>query len=363
MFQRRSGREKTGTGRGSGDGDGDGGTKGEYHSKKKPVSPSLPSFILRTMNKHSNFIAIVVVLVVLVIFAISEIHFTSSDPTASIPHSDIVPVFYNVYAKADRISPTTSIIKEQMAQLRPEHKVFVRSIGVPVEIENTTTIRFDEEGDEVETLGLLWQHCRDHTSDKVVYIHSKGSFHPSSANDRLRRFLTRGALSEECLNLPSSCNTCSSRMSPLPHPHTAGNMWLARCEYVQKLINPLEFDLRMARTAHAEKYVSVPWCVGLGRFAAEHWIHSHPSNMPCDLSPDDYIWGYSRVPRGNFEMKLEPAPRFEINKYVKKRHSCFFQETKLIGPRLKEYKSLYPNETVPEAWWGWKFYDNETTKE
>ena len=46
-------------------------------------------------------------------------------PTASIPHSDIVPVFYNVYAKADRISPTTSIIKEQMAQLRPEHKVFV----------------------------------------------------------------------------------------------------------------------------------------------------------------------------------------------------------------------------------------------
>ena len=115
----------------------------------------------------------------------------------------------------------------------------------------------------------------------------------------------------------------------------------------------------MART---EKIVNVPpWCVGLGRFAAEHWIHSHPSNMPCDLSSDDYTWDYAGVPIGNFEMKLEPAPRFEINKYFKP--SCSFEETKLIGTRLKEYESLYPNETVPESWWGWKFYDNETTEE
>ena len=296
-------------------------------------------------------------------------HNLTTSPTADLhpnetsPDSDIVPVFYNVYAKADRISPAVSIIKEQMAQVRPEHKVFVRSIGAPVKVENTTTIRYDEEGDEIETLGLLWQHCRNHTNDKVVYIHNKGSLHPSPANDRLRRFLTRGALSKECLNLPSSCNICSSCMSPLPHVHTSGNMWLARCEYVQKLVNPLEFDLRMARTADAEKYVSEPWCVGLGRFAAEHWIHSHPSNMPCDLSSDDYTWDYAGIPKADFEMKLESAPRFEINKYFKPRHSCCIEAIKLVGPRLKEYESLYPNETVPESWWGWKFYNNETMKE
>lgn len=281
---------------------------------------------------------------------------TSSD-------SDIVPVFYNVYAKADRISLTVSIIKEQMFQVRPEHKVFVRSIGAPVKIENTTIIRYDEEGNEIETLGLLWQHCRNHTNDKVVYIHNKGSSNSSPANDRLRQFLTRGALSKECLNLPSSCNICSSRSSPFPHPHTPGNMWLARCEYVQKLINPLEFSLRMARTRDAEKYASKPYCVGLDRYAAEHWIQSHPSNMPCDLSPDDYYWDYAHVPKADFEIKLESAPRFEMNKYFILGHVCCIEAIKLVKPRLKEYENLYPNETVPQSWWGWKFYKNETTKE
>lgn len=31
---------------------------------------------------------------------------------------------------------------------------------------------------------------------------------------------------------------CSSRMSPLPHPHTSGNMWLAKCDYISQLIDP-----------------------------------------------------------------------------------------------------------------------------
>ena len=103
--------------------------------------------------------------------------------------------------------------------------------------------------------------------------------------------------------------------------------------------------------------------MGLGRFAAEHWIHSHPSNMPCDLSSDDYTWYYAGIPKADFEMKLESAPWFEINKHSKPRHSCCIEAIKLVGPRLKEYESLYPNETVPGSWWGWKFYNNETMKE
>uniref|UniRef100_A0A7S2A067 Uncharacterized protein n=1 Tax=Ditylum brightwellii TaxID=49249 RepID=A0A7S2A067_9STRA len=287
------------------------------------------------------------------------------DPGDPEPKPVRVPVFYNVYADVARISLATSIIKEQITQLRPEHEVFIRSIGAAVKVENATLIRHDEEGDETGTLGLLWQHCRNHTTDKVVYIHNKGSFHPSAANDKLRRFLTRGALSEECLSMPPSCNICSSRMSPIPHPHTPGNMWLARCEYIKKLINPLEFNLRMVQVYNPKRKDNS--CVGTGRYAAEHWIHSHPSNMPCDLSSDDYTWNYDGVPTSDFEMKLEPAPQFEMKKYEKPTNGCGPIQGTMIKPRLKEYESLYPNETVPESWWGWKFfnvlYNNKTMKE
>ena len=55
-----------------------------------------------------------------------------------------------------------------------------------------------------------------------------------------------GALSKECAMMPEdTCNVCSSRFSPVPHPHTSGNMWLARCDYIKKLIDPLIFEAAM----------------------------------------------------------------------------------------------------------------------
>ena len=137
-----------------------------------------------------------------------------------------------MFTKSEEDIPfVKSIINEQFSQLRPEHQVFVRSIGTPIAFANSTaTVKFLQhgaEGSEFETLWYLWRHCQDHPTDKVVYLHSKGSFHPSETNNKLRRFLTRGALSQECANAPSSCNVCSSRISPIPHPHMSGNMWLA----------------------------------------------------------------------------------------------------------------------------------------
>ena len=154
----------------------------------------------------------------------------SASPERRAAEDPVTPVFYNLYtAKKEDVPRVTSIAEEQFALLRPGHKVFVRSIGVPVYLGNVTTVRHDAEGSEMETLGLLWRHCRSHADDKVVYIHSKGSFHDRRGlNGKLRRFLTRGALSKECLELPATCNVCSSRLSPVPHPRAPGNMWLAR---------------------------------------------------------------------------------------------------------------------------------------
>lgn len=276
----------------------------------------------------------------------------------------IIPVFYNVYVPPENRTLATDIIQEQMNQIRPErHEVLVRSVGdTPVSIPNATILQHEEIGDEKGTLELLWQHCWNHTDDVVVYIHNKGSFHPSSKNDAMRRFQTRGALSEECANKlllsessfsssSSSCNVCSSRMSPLPHAHTSGNMWVAQCQYIQQLINPVEFEDAMidyTKRRHSG-------CWGSGRFAAEHWVHSHPSVKPCDLyTRDDYTWDYEDIPTVSeleTNMELAPAPRFPLEIYEHK--VCV---TMTLRYRLREYKALY-NATPGTSWWGWKLYN------
>ena len=114
-----------------------------------------------------------------------------------------------------------------MALARHISEVFVHSIGTPMPIPNTTLIAHHEIASEEVTLHSLWEHCRENRTEKVIYLHSKGSFHGHRANDLLRMFVTRGALSKECTNLPLTCNFCSSRMSPIPHPIPPGNMWLA----------------------------------------------------------------------------------------------------------------------------------------
>ena len=106
-----------------------------------------------------------------------------NDNDNDFPNADAatrIPVFYNVFTGSEESIPRVkNIVKEQFSQLRPEqHEVFVRSIGVPFEIENATLVRHDEDGDEAQTLALLWQYCKDHPnpadeSAKVVYLHSQ----------------------------------------------------------------------------------------------------------------------------------------------------------------------------------------------
>lgn len=276
---------------------------------------------------------------------------------ASDAYSDHIKVFYNVYAKPGDNSSLLRAMdyaKEQMSLLLPDHHVFVRSIGTQFYIQTATRLQHDEEGNEVGTLKLLWDHCQnsDTTNQTVVYLHNKGSLHPTKANDLLRKWLTRAALSKECSNMPLSCNVCSWRFSPLPHPHTGGNMWAARCSYIQKLIEPTQFQKKMAQLYRGGNN---PF-IGTGRFAAEHWVHSHPTIQACDLSTSAFTWAYRRIPSDGDDFKLEAGPRydyktFDIKNWQNKADFVNFEH------RWAEYKFLY-NETPPSSWFGWKFYSD-----
>jgi hypothetical protein len=119
-----------------------------------------------------------------------------------------------------------------------------------------------------------------HADDTMVYIHNKGSFSPTKENTILRRLITPAALSRECSHMPSSCNTCSFRFSPLPHPHSPGNMWAARCSYIKLLMDPRKFKQNMS-LLYPDKRKAYPEEVGTGRYSA---VHSHPAVSPCDTS-------------------------------------------------------------------------------
>ena len=207
----------------------------------------------------------------------------------------------------------------------------------------------------------------------VIYLHSKGSYRPFPNNDKLRRFLTRGALSNECASIHhtsqqssssstttsttasstacSVCNVCSSRMSPIPHSHTPGNMWLAKCNYIQYLYEPYQFENVMG-TPNA--------CLGSGRYAAEHWVHSHPSNQPCDLYTNPtYVWGFEGIPSmEQFEshLQLDAAPRFLLDAYEIPHGACFHNGP-WIRARIREYQRLYGIDKPDDDWWGWEFFN------
>ena len=99
-------------------------------------------------------------------------------------------------------------------------------------------------------------------------------------------------------------------------------------------------------------------CIGRGRYAAEHWIHSHPSIAACDLYKDPgYVWNYKGVPSHDFEKELRAAPRFDLAAY-KIEGQCPHGDIwgLNLDDRLVEYQSLY-GEQPSESWWGWKTYN------
>eukprot|EP00438_Fugacium_kawagutii_P013046 Skav235113 [mRNA] locus=scaffold3581:5955:6473:- [translate_table: standard] len=171
--------------------------------------------------------------------------------------------------------------------------------------------------------------------------------------------------------MPQSCNVCSSRMSPLPSPHTPGNMWAARCGYLSKLIDPMLFEAEMNRyfqegspslrcNSGNPNNGKEAGCVGTGRFSNEHWVQSHPQVQPCDLDINNtYTWGWPQsammlqavVDFPQTSKVLSTAPRFDLAAY--ERPLCG-NCGKDMNQRLEEYEFLY-QEAPPATWWGWKF--------
>jgi hypothetical protein len=304
-------------------------------------------------------------------------------------------IFYNIYIPTapEKKYRAMSIVKEQLrvkasSNLAASAPVYYTVIGwnATDEIQEACgtnndchALRYVEQGDEGLTLQSLYEYCLEHDDALVTYIHDKGSLHPTPKNRHLRTLLTKGAFADDCqqkerLLQDNDCNVCGARFSPFPHMHMAGNMWTAKCSYVQQLIPPRDFTAKMEGLMQfvmeeSRRDTSIPrptfqqfqdeYFVGRQRFAFEHWIGSHPSVQPCDIYPGKYLCGYIDLPHSSEEWKadLQPAPRFPVSEFQKRaaKGNWFCGQARLL-----EFEWLY-HQGPPSSSFVWSFY-NEAFK-
>eukprot|EP00438_Fugacium_kawagutii_P006854 Skav225074 [mRNA] locus=scaffold6117:18506:19462:+ [translate_table: standard] len=276
-------------------------------------------------------------------------------------------IFYNLFVQSKEDIPRVSkFVREQLSLVKEVKEIRITSIGAVTDLsqlqltsaEVSMSLVHHAEGWEDLTLRPLWSFCREVTDPNqlVIYMHSKGSFHKARGDQSTHRvYVSKGALSEECLQMPAECNVCSSRFTPIPYAQTPGNMWAARCSYVANLADPQTFDLAMETLPWSNETANI--CLGRERFAREHWIYSHPDAAPCDLDAGvDFVNGFGSPRSSTFIHDLKRAPRFKLAMYHWNKTACAGWGESL-EKRLTEYEFLYKQKPSAD-WWGWNFFSN-----
>ncbi len=310
-----------------------------------------------------------------------------------LPPSKFAPeahVFYHIMLTEDMIR-TRDVVNEQIGYLRDSgvedmlDTIHYTAIGPSSEkfelfAENhkyKKTNASNCQGWEPGTLHLLHGHCKKRPQDVVLYLHTKGVYHNSRENEIQRQDQTKSLANLACLQsmreggertgiwreihatgVPSSGgDVCGMRFSPSPHFHFPGNMWWARCDYIHNLMDPIAFGPKMNRLQSylypGMWFVQNPSTLGSERFAAEHWVSSHPSIRALDLMPANagkngqfFSAGYKLLPdhSGTWDPVPSLIPRndMDVGEYLKSHYFLIMvQHGVHVDTRMKEYSVLY----------------------
>ena len=319
------------------------------------------------------------------------------------PPSQDIALFYNVFVPLDEPGTVNAlrVVREQVRQLNRAptfssryrgSTLYYNTIGNGTEATQhlmnrlCTNLRCEhmhhyDEGFEDVTLNKLHEYCESHESATVVYLHSKGSFHNKgdNRNEMWRRHMTDAVAREECLSPPNeSCNLCGHQYLPLWTSFIPGNFFVTKCSYVRKLLRPSDYGRKMetvAEEAHilrGDKILRMnlydpnpEGAMGVGRYSSEHWVGSHPSVVPCDLSQTYKYLYWVRARRNTtatFEYAMAPRfgieePWFRIQKqeFVLKNRVPRLREYFLLAGFLFKWYSLY-GEVPPDDSWIWRWF-------
>lgn len=318
-----------------------------------------------------------------------------------------ISVFFNTFQKVNDTGTSYEVIYDQVKTLNQgllkNSTVYYSRFG-DLKLWPTTKcvnkgnrecveIAAKEDGDESITLQHLYNFCTKNLNDRVVYIHSKGTYTHSWNNRILKKILMKAVSSEACLrdmgNNGMDCNTCSSQFAGFP-AHYPGNMWVADCDYISELIPPEDFEQKKSEVAQrmmnatkrivpdsteddrwktelddgtvltfktvAKWMMDRPSWLGTQRYAMEHWLASSPRMKPCDaFSPKDGIPTFSydtikqkHVFADDMTPKLQTAPGVPFRDHWT--HPFRLHPWYKPGGKLYEYNALY-SETPSESSW------------
>ena len=248
-------------------------------------------------------------------------------------------IFYNLYIPPEGeegIANAINVIEEQIGQISDEMKklqvgrnvtksgvVFYNLIGneeafTQEQMSNLCRrshpsldcqmLKYYSEAGEAGALQDVHDFCHvdramQDDSLRVVYLHSKGSYHSQKENHIWRRIMTSASLHPQCLRPPDdSCDVCGAQFYIKYAIMFPGNMWTAKCSYVRKLVPPNDGGKyeRLKRESIKKFLFLRMWGVldatldsdnvehfGLGRYAWEHWVASLPSIKPCEIHTTD----------------------------------------------------------------------------
>mmetsp|Transcript_44937 Transcript_44937/g.94287 ORF Transcript_44937/g.94287 Transcript_44937/m.94287 type:complete len:944 (+) Transcript_44937:218-3049(+) len=233
------------------------------------------------------------------------------------------------------------------------------------------------------------------TTTRVVYLHSKGSYHSQKENHIWRKQMTSASLHPQCLHPPDpQCDVCSAQFYIKYAIMFPGNMWAAKCSYIRTLLPPTDEEFYQKKRGSIKEFLLLQlWGVlsatldtsnvehfGLGRYAYEHWIASSPHIKPCEMhttdvgplillgkdlqgrkfGPEYYDWGMApRRIKSNLGGLRQPRLRLERNEERQ------FREYYFLPGNLLKWFHLYGSDGVPppDSWVWQDFPAGERWKE
>eukprot|EP00581_Thalassiosira_minuscula_P016461 CAMPEP_0183718684 /NCGR_PEP_ID=MMETSP0737-20130205/11876_1 /TAXON_ID=385413 /ORGANISM="Thalassiosira miniscula, Strain CCMP1093" /LENGTH=824 /DNA_ID=CAMNT_0025948291 /DNA_START=113 /DNA_END=2587 /DNA_ORIENTATION=+ len=231
-------------------------------------------------------------------------------------------------------------------------------------------------------------HVKDANRTRVAYLHSKGSYHDHGKQQPWRRELTNSSLHPTCLHPPDdSCDVCGAQYFTMFSSMFPGNMWTAKCDYVRKLLPPVEGGEFVARREEAIKKFLIlksegvvqnrlqlhqDVFYGLDRYQWEHWVGSHPSIRPCDvISPHVGFWDMVSgiVEPKHYEWSMGPRRMYTFDKpgdrapYLGKDADFNLRQYYFLAGNMVKWIATY-GEVPPQSSWVWNhFPEGNTWKE
>jgi len=338
---------------------------------------------------------------------------SSTSQSQSQSQSQSLAIFFNIYIPDEAtVNHAKHIVEEQLHQIRdsfvgsrPNTAIYITTVGYPAW--NRTTLhpfcnrhagprlscihqRHLEEGWELDgALQSLHDYCLQkeaqpkttndtHTSKhhRVIYIHNKGSFHAHQQQTNWRRALMKAVTSKECVQPPhdvnngTRCNMCGLGFHAPPIQFAnvyTGNFFTADCDYVAKLHTPTDFAMKMQWVRWRADDLAIKgrfvyqaanvghFSFGIGRYAGEHWIASHPDLSPCDMSQSSDWWHW-HTERPHERLEWSMAPRYHVNiSQLNANRDERLRDYFLLAGIMYRYLLIY-DALPPMDSWVWKYF-------